>query len=180
MRNLSSLIKVTIVFQRISKFLVESFQIYSSMREVEGDNPFGPVCDCNVCLKNRVKISYCTDCRPRSRQRANKRRKRSFVSCRHPVDFKLIWKPAIPCEYCHKDECSHKFLDSLSCFHCRDHLRGKWKYHQEETKRKRNERRERFMNSKQRSRWSEKYFRTWLMMHNIPWRESRQMNPTEE
>lgn len=101
---------LTFSFEFISKFAV---------MEVEDDNPFGPVCNCNMCVDSRAAIPYCTTCRPKPKRCP----RGSQPTCFHDKAFKLHWQPKIPCYFCHETNCNH-YLDTFSCEECQRHAKG--------------------------------------------------------
>lgn len=87
--------------------------------ECKNDNPFGPICDCNVRKSPQIADPLCF-----FNQKTLDPLKRIPPSCLHPRDFQRHFKqPGFPCLHCRKTGCTH-FYESGSCADCMSHGRG--------------------------------------------------------
>lgn len=91
----------------------------------QGDNPFGPLCDCFACVTQREQaMQFCFHGKKKTRKNPRRQRRCSTPTIMRPA-FKLYWPPVIPCEYCRQEKCHHKYLDNQdSCPDCYEHGHG--------------------------------------------------------
>lgn len=104
-----------------AKFLFRFIKIHCWVMEIEGDNPFGPVCGCFACQNRQApsmkKTSSATG-KAQGKKRRSRRRRQLYAvpSCCLFPRFNLLWKPTIPCLFCKKPDCPHRFFHShASC-----------------------------------------------------------------
>lgn len=109
-----------------SKFIVLQIHwLLAWLTRMQGDNPFGPLCECFACISQREQaMQFCFHGKRKSKKNPRRQRRCSTPTIMRPA-FKLYWQPVIPCEYCHKEKCHHKFLNLQdSCQECNEHGRG--------------------------------------------------------
>ncbi|CRK89500.1 CLUMA_CG003290, isoform A [Clunio marinus] len=85
--------------------------------DVTENNPFGPICACNVC-HDRKTLPYCQVTKSRKKKCSKRRRLVSTPICYNAAYRPLFirhWAPGIPCEYCLRIGCTGKLRDFDPC-----------------------------------------------------------------